>query len=134
MLQSVMSVVKQTKSILLIDDEPSIRELVRVCLHDLAGWQVTTAPNAQTGLQCLEKECPDVILLDVLMPGMDAVTFIHKLRENSTTQAIPVILLTVRARWFSSAKLEELGVREAISKPFNPLTLSTEIAQTLGWS
>ncbi|MBW4522695.1 MAG: response regulator [Scytolyngbya sp. HA4215-MV1] len=129
-----MSVINQTKSILLIDDEPSIRELVRVCLQDLAGWRVITAPNAQVGLQCLEEECPDVILLDVLMPGMDAVTFINKLREKTLTQSVPVILLTVRARWFTSAKLEQLGVSDAIAKPFNPLTLATQIAQTLGWS
>ncbi|BAZ52108.1 response regulator receiver domain protein [Nostoc sp. NIES-4103] len=122
-----------TKKILLIDDEPTIRELVQACLNDLAGWNVMTVASAQAGLKQLAQERPDAILLDVLMPGMDAITFLHRLQEKPATQEIPVIFLSVRAACFTPQKLQQLGVVEAIAKPFNPLTLASAIARVLGW-
>ncbi|MDZ8187711.1 MAG: response regulator [Nostoc sp. ChiSLP02] len=122
------------KTILLIDDEPTIRELVQACLSDLAGWRVVAVPSAQAGLKQLAIEPPDAILLDVLMPGMDSTTFLHRLQENPLTKAIPVILLSVKASWFTSQKLQQLGVVKAIAKPFNPVTLHSAIACILGWS
>lgn len=122
------------KTILLIDDEASVRELVQVCLSDLAGWSVTTVASAQEGLKQLLAQHPDAILLDVLMPGMDAITFVQRLHENPATASIPVILLTVRARWFTAQKLQQLGIVEAIAKPFNPITLPDTIADALRWN
>lgn len=122
-----------TKSLLLIDDEASLRELVQVCLNDLAGWEVVTVASAQEGLQRLALEHPDAILLDVLMPGMDAITFLHRLHESSAARSIPVIFLSVKAPWFTAEKLQQLGVVEAIAKPFNPVTLPQRIARALGW-
>lgn len=128
-----MNVAMATKLILLIDDEASVRELVEACLSDLAGWDVETVASAQEGLRWLDTKHPDVILLDILMPGMDAITFLHKLRELPSCRLLPVILLTVRARWFTSQNLQEMGVVEAIAKPFNPVTLPGTIANVLGW-
>jgi CheY-like chemotaxis protein len=122
-----------SKTILLIDDEASVRELVHVCLSDLAGWDVITVASAQEGLKQLAIQQPDAILLDVLMPGMDAITFLQRLHENPSTQSIPVILLSVRARWFTLGKLQQLGITDAIAKPFNPITLPETIAQALRW-
>jgi CheY-like chemotaxis protein len=122
-----------TKSILLIDDEETVRELVSVCLSDLAGWDIITVASAQEGLNQLAIQCPDAILLDILMPGMDTITFLERLHENPVTQSIPVILLTVRARWFTPQKLQHLGVIQAIAKPFNPVNLPYTIAQALQW-
>lgn len=122
------------KTILLIDDEASVRELVQVCLSDLAGWDVVAVASAQKGLNQLTTQRPDAILLDVLMPGMDALTFVQRLHANPATQSIPVILLTVRARWFTPPKLQQLGIVEAIAKPFNPVTLPGTIAQALRWN
>lgn len=122
------------KLILLIDDEASVRELVHACLSDLAGWEVMMATSAQEGLKQLEIQRPDAILLDVLMPGMDAVTFLNRLHQSTIGNSIPVILLTVRASWFTPQKLQQLGVVKAIAKPFNPVTLPGMIAHALGWS
>lgn len=121
------------KTILLIDDETSVRELVHTCLSDLAGWNVITAASAQEGLKQLAIEHLDAILLDVLMPGMNAFIFLQRLRDNPTTTLIPVILLTVKARWFTPQKLQQLGVVEAIAKPFNPVTLPDVISHALQW-
>lgn len=122
------------KTILFIDDEPTIRELVKICLNDLVGWNVVTAGSAQAALKHLEIERPDAILLDVVMPGMDVTTFLYKFHEKYSTQLIPVILLSVIADWFTSQQLQQLGVVEAIAKPFNPLTLPEQITRALGWS
>jgi CheY-like chemotaxis protein len=122
------------KTILMIDDEVSVRELVQTCLSDLAGWDVMTAASAQEGLKKLDGELPDAILLDVLMPGMDIGTFLQRLHESPSVGSIPVILLTVRARWFTPQKLQQMGVTEAIAKPFNPVALPEAIAHALGWS
>jgi CheY-like chemotaxis protein len=122
------------KTILLIDDEPTIRELVQICLNDLVGWNVVTANSAQAGLKQLEILRPDLILLDVLMPGMDVTSFLHRLHENHLLKTIPVILLSVIADCFTSQQLQHLGVVWAISKPFNPLTLPEQITYALGWS
>ncbi|WAL60021.1 response regulator [Thermocoleostomius sinensis] len=121
------------KTILLIDDEASVRELVHACLSDLAGWNVITVASAQEGLNQIAVAHPDAILLDVLMPGMDAITFVQRLHQNPLTQSIPVLLLTVRARWFTPGKLQQLGIVTAIAKPFNPVTLPDIIAGALRW-
>lgn len=122
------------KTILLVDDEPTIRELVQICLNDLVGWNVVTAASAQAALQQLEIESPDAILLDVVMPGMDVNTFLYKFHQKHSTKLIPVILLSVMADWFTSQQLQQLGVVEAIAKPFNPLTLPDQITRALGWN
>ncbi|GAB4375656.1 MAG: response regulator [Elainellaceae cyanobacterium] len=122
-----------TKTILLIDDEVSVRELVYICLKDLAGWDVVTVASAQEGLKQLAVQHLDAILLDVLMPGMDAITFLHRLHESPVGQSIPVILLSVRASWFTPSELQQLGVVKAIAKPFNPVILPNLIASALGW-
>lgn len=121
------------KTILLIDDEASVRELVYTCLSDLAGWSVIAVPSAQEGLRQLTVRQPDAILLDVLMPGMNSTVFLQRLRDNPKTASIPVILLTVEARWFSLQKLQELGIVKAIAKPFNPVTLADTISCALRW-
>jgi CheY-like chemotaxis protein len=122
------------KTILLIDDEPTIRELVQICLNDLVGWNVITANSAQSGLKQLETVRPDVILLDVVMPGMDVNSFLHRLHEQSAWKNIPVILLSVMADFFTLQQLQQLGVVDAIAKPFNPLVLPEQITQALGWT
>ncbi len=128
-----MNGIKPHKLILLIDDEASIQELVQACLSDLAGWTVITVSSAQEGLKRLASERPDAILLDVMMPGMNGITFIHNLYENPAARSIPIILLTVQARYFTPKQLQQLGVIDAIAKPFNPVTLPETIAHALGW-
>lgn len=122
------------KVVLLVDDEPYIREVVQACLRDLYGWSVMAVPSAQEALKHLTVEQPDVILLDVLMPGMDGITFIHRLNKTSIKRTVPIILLSAKARWFTPQQLAQLGVVEAIPKPFNPVTLPQDIIRILGWN
>lgn len=128
-----MNGIQPSNLILLIDDETSIQELVQASLSDLAGWTVITVSSAQEGLKRLTSERPDAILLDMLMPGMNGTTFVHSLDKNPVAKTIPIILLTVQARYFTAKQLQQLGVTGAIAKPFNPVTLPQIMAQALGW-
>jgi CheY-like chemotaxis protein len=121
------------KRILVVDNEQYIQEVTQICLQTVAGWQVSTASSGQEGLTKAAAEQPDAILLDVMMPDMDGLTTFQKLQENPATQQIPVILLTAKVQMSDRRRYEELGVRGAIAKPFNPLQLAGQVADALGW-
>jgi CheY-like chemotaxis protein len=123
-----------TKRILIIDNEQYIQEVTQICLRTVAGWQVITAGSGQEGLTKAEAESPDAILLDVMMPEMDGLTTFQKLQENLTTRQIPVVLLTAKVQASDYQRYQELGIKGAIAKPFNPLQLAAQVAETLGWS
>jgi CheY-like chemotaxis protein len=121
------------KRILVVDNKPTIQEVAKICLDTVAGWEVFVAGSGMEGLAKAESEQPDAILLDVMMPDMDGLTTFQKLQANPTTQGIPVILLTANVQPSDYLRYQELGLRAAIAKPFNPLGLAGEIAQILDW-
>lgn len=122
------------KRVLVVDDEERIREVVRSCLEDLGGWEALTAQSGVEGLAQAQTEPLDAILLDISMPDMDGFAFLQKLQENSQTQDIPTILLTAKVLSSDWAQFTQMGVAGVIAKPFNPVTICTQIAQILGWS
>ena len=120
--------------ILIIDDEDDIREVAALSLETIAGWQVITANSGAQGLARAIEHQPDAILLDVMMPVMDGPTTFRELRKNPLTARIPVLLLTAKVQSSDQRRFADLGVQAILFKPFDPLTLSTQIAETLGWS
>jgi CheY-like chemotaxis protein len=120
--------------ILIIDDEEDIREVAALSLETVAGWQVITANSGAQGLARAIEHQPDAILLDVMMPGMDGPSTFRELRKNPLTARIPVLLLTAKVQSSDQRRFADLGVEAILSKPFDPLTLHTQIAETLGWS
>ena len=122
-----------TRRLLVVDDEERIREIVQVCLEDLAGWEVIVAGSAQNGLDRAKTESLDAILLDVSMPGMDGFTLAQQLQTQSETCSIPVILLTAKPLSTDTTKLAEMGIAGVIAKPFDVLTFPDQIADLLGW-
>jgi CheY-like chemotaxis protein len=130
---NALEVAMTTKLVLLVDNEANVREIVQACLQDLGGWDVQLAASAQEGLDTAVAVQPDAIVLDISMLEIDGLTFLQKLRANPVTQLIPVVLLTAKARWFTPHQLQSFGVAGAIAKPFNPISLSNEIANALGW-
>ncbi|WP_103668703.1 response regulator [Pseudanabaena sp. BC1403] len=122
-----------TKSILLIDDEPNIAEVIAVCLESFKGWKVQKANSGKAGLSLLETLKPDAILLDVMMPTMDGITVYQNLQKNPLTQNIPVIFLTAKVQVSDRERFAQLGVVGTIAKPFEPLKISDQIAEMLGW-
>jgi len=120
--------------ILIIDDEDDIREVAALSLETVAGWEVTTASSGALGLQRAIDYQPDAILLDVMMPGMDGPSTFRELRKNPATAHIPVLLLTAKVQSTDQRRFADLGVNAVLFKPFDPLTLSTQIAGVLGWN
>lgn len=123
-----------TKRILVVDDEPHIQEVAQICLEMLAGWTVITASSGTEAIQKAEQEQPDAILLDVMMPDMDGLTTFRHLQANPATQLIPVLMLSAKAQSSDSDQYQDVGIKAAIAKPFDPLMLATQIAHVLGWS
>jgi CheY-like chemotaxis protein len=125
-----------SKQILVIDDEDLIQEVLQACLEDLAGWQVWRASSGEAGLALLQDapHLPDVILLDVSMPGMDGVETYQRLAAQPTTQNIPVIFLTAKVQPADRERFAQLGILGVISKPFEPMGLVEQIVSLLGWS
>lgn len=121
------------KRILVVDNEPSIQEVAQICLETVAGWEVSIAGSGLEGLATAEREQPDAILLDVMMPDMDGLDTFSRLQANPITKAIPVILLTAKVQTTDRQNYRKLGIRSTIAKPFSPLELAQQIATTLGW-
>ena len=121
------------KRILVIDDEDNVREVTIMSLEIMGGWETLAASSGIEGIQIAEREQPDAILLDVMMPGMDGPTTFRTLQDNEKTRDIPVILLTAKVQSADRARFSSLGVAGVISKPFDPASLPGNVTDMLGW-
>jgi CheY-like chemotaxis protein len=118
--------------VLIIDDEADIRRVVRLSLARIGGMDVADAGSGLEGVRQAESEQPDAILLDVLMPGMDGPTTLAALRSNPATAGIPVLFLTAKAMASELDRLKGLGAKAVLIKPFDPVTLPTQVKGALG--
>jgi CheY-like chemotaxis protein len=121
------------KRLLIIDDEEAIRTVVKFGISLTAGWEVLSASNGRMGIETAERELPDAILLDVMMPEMDGIATFKALQANPITAKIPAIFLTAKAQTAERRQFSDLGVSGTISKPFNSLDLPDRIAKILNW-
>ena len=109
--------------VLVIDDEAPIRLLCRVNL-EAEGMSVLEAPDGPSGLEQARTESPDVILLDVMMPGLDGWRVAEELLDDPSTEDIPIVFLTARAELRDRARGIDLGGVDYVTKPFNPVELA----------
>ena len=109
--------------VLVIDDEAPIRLLCRVNL-EAEGMEVLEAADGPAGLDRARAERPDVVLLDVMMPGLDGWQVAEELIDGETTSAIPIVFLTARAEARDRARGLDLGGIDYVTKPFNPVELA----------
>jgi DNA-binding response OmpR family regulator len=116
--------------VLVVDDEAPIRLLCRVNL-EAEGMEVIEAPDGESGLAAARAAKPDVILLDVMMPGMDGWQVAEQLVEGEETNQIPLVFLTARAELRDRARGLELGGIDYITKPFNPVELASVVENLL---
>ncbi len=121
------------KHILVIDDEPDIRDVICLSLEEFGHWQTTAAASGQEGLALAPRLAWDAILLDVSMPDLDGITVIERLQADPATAHIPVILLTARVLPSDQARFAQLGLAGVIAKPFDPLQVWQQVATLLGW-
>jgi DNA-binding response OmpR family regulator len=109
--------------VLVIDDEAPIRLLCRVNL-EAEGMDVLEAADGPSGLEKARSETPDVILLDVMMPGLDGWRVAEELLDDERTEQIPIVFLTARAELRDRARGIDLGGVDYVTKPFNPVELA----------
>ena len=116
--------------VLVIDDEAPIRLLCRVNL-EAEKMDVVEAADGEQGLELARAENPDIVLLDVMMPGMDGWQVAERLFEDQQTSQIPLVFLTARAELRDRARGLELGGVDYITKPFNPVELASVVENLL---
>jgi len=117
-------------SILVIEDEPDILELVR---YNLAkeGYGVVGAETGEDGLAEARAQVPDLILLDLMLPGVDGFEVCGALRADPRTSAVPVVILTARGEESDIVRGLELGADDYIVKPFSPRVLAARVGAVL---
>ncbi len=114
------------KSVLVIDDNQDIRENTAEIL-ELAGYKTFTAENGKKGVETAQREKPDVIVCDIMMPELDGYGVLHLLRKNSETQHIPFVFLTAKTERSDFRKGMEMGADDYITKPFEDIELLNAI-------
>jgi len=120
-----------TKHILVVDDEDDIREVAALSLQAVGGWRVSSARSGDSGITLALAEQPDAILLDVMMPDVDGPMTVARLQADPRTRDIPVILLTAKVQGADRRRFAALGVAGTLTKPFDPMTLTDQIAAIL---
>ncbi|MFA6450747.1 MAG: response regulator [bacterium] len=119
------------KKILLIDDEHDIRIVAGLSLRRVGKFEVATAENGEEGLVKIKADPPDLVLLDMMMPGMDGLTVFDRILADPLTKNIPVIFLTARVQATEKEKYIARGARGVIEKPFNPMLISQQVLDLL---
>jgi excisionase family DNA binding protein len=114
--------------VLIVDDDERLRQYVRANL-ELEGYAVREAASAEAGLEALEEQAPDLILLDVMMPKVDGWEMLRRVRERHGLDAIPVIMFSGKVD--SPEEAEERGAQGFIGKPFDPQQLIESTKQLL---
>ena len=118
------------KTVLVVDDEQDILDLVRFRLeHD--GYRVITASDREAGLSLARSELPDLCVLDVMMPKLSGLEVLTRLRDDPSTAAIRVILLTARGEDADVDRGFELGAHDYVTKPFSPKELRRRVEAQL---
>jgi two-component system, OmpR family, response regulator len=115
--------------ILYVEDEPDIQEVARMALEMVGGFTVTICSSGEEALATAPEFDPDLLLLDVMMPGMDGPTTLVELHKISALAAKPAIFMTAKVQPHEVAEYKELGAIDVIPKPFDPMTLSASIQE-----
>jgi CheY-like chemotaxis protein len=115
------------KRILYVEDEPDIQAVAKMALELVGGFTVKVCSSGDQALREAVDFSPQMILLDVMMPGMDGPTTLKALRELPTLTDVPVAFMTAKVQPNEVAHFIELGARDVIPKPFDPMTLAQQV-------
>ena len=121
----------ESKKILIVEDDDNIRLITKTSLEGLTSWRVIEANSGQVALSLAGADLPDLILLDVMMPGMDGPETFSRLQENVDTAAIPVIFMTAKVQTQELEMYIKLGAAGVITKPIDPMLLPEQITSIL---
>lgn len=119
-----------TQSVLIVDDEPMARTLLRLMLVR-AGFNVSEAEDGFDALEKVKKNRPDIILLDVMMPGMDGFSVCQTLRDEQETASLPIIMLSAKTDLDSINQGLRVGATKYLTKPISPEDLTKHVRDAL---
>lgn len=117
--------------VLVVDDEPHILKLVSFTLEK-NGHSVTTASDAMTGINMAREECPDLILMDVMMPVMNGLEALEVLKSDEQTKSVPVAMLSAKSQQYEQEEGIARGAVRYLCKPFTPKELASAVSNLLG--
>jgi CheY-like chemotaxis protein len=115
--------------VLLVDDDQNIRFVAQVSLEGLTKWHIVLAESGEEALRKATADKPDVIVLDMMMPGMDGPTTFAKLREQPGLASVPIIFMTAKVQTQEVQSYLDLGAAGVITKPFDPMKLPEDICR-----
>lgn len=118
---------RELSRILHVEDEPDIQAVAKLALEAVGGFTVRICSGGHEALEAVGEFKPDLILLDVMMPGMDGPSTLRKLRELPETAKTPVVFMTAKTQAREVDDLLAMGAQSVIPKPFNPMTLAAEL-------
>lgn len=116
------------RRILCVDDNADVLEIVKLALEVVGGYDLAVCASGEQGLRKAAIWSPDLILLDVMMPGMDGLSTLKELQDNPYLREIPVLFMTASVSVDEQEEYWRLGAAGIIGKPFNPLTLAKDVA------
>jgi two-component system alkaline phosphatase synthesis response regulator PhoP len=119
------------KKIMVVDDEPYIARVIKFKLEQ-EGYTVISANDGQSGLQKIKEEKPDMVLLDVMMPGLSGYEVCQKIREDAELAGIPVVILTAKGQERDREQGLTMGASDYITKPFSPNRLLELVKSMIG--
>jgi two-component system OmpR family response regulator len=119
------------QKVMIVDDDEDILLVAALSASRIGNWQVVTAGTGMEALALAQRERPDLILLDAMMPVLDGPATIARLREDPATAAIPVIFLTARVQPQEIQSYLEIGALGVIRKPFDAMALPLEVERIL---
>jgi CheY-like chemotaxis protein len=120
------------QKILLVEDEPDIRAVAEIALESVGGFSVRLCADGAAALAALPEFAPDLVMLDVMMPGMDGPATLAALRKLPAGAAVPVIFMTAKVQQAEIDGYRKLGAAGVIAKPFDPMTLAERVREI--WS
>jgi two-component system, OmpR family, response regulator len=118
--------------ILFVEDDPDIQVVATMALESLGGFRVLACSSGAEALSHFGEFAPDLVLLDVMMPGMDGPATLAALRRLPGGEATPVVFMTARVQAHEVALYRQMGAAEVIAKPFDPMALSANVREI--WS
>lgn len=119
-----------TKTVLVVDDDRSLRALCRASLEE-AGFRVLEAADGEQALASVHDEQPDLILLDIMMPGISGWEVTSALLADRATDRIPIVFMSARTEVADRIRAFDLGAQDYVTKPFDPRGLADTVAKTL---
>jgi CheY-like chemotaxis protein len=120
-----------TKLVLIVEDEPDNREIIRTVVEDIMGHEAALAADGESALTATGERVPDLILMDLMMPVLNGFETIHALKSQPATAGIPVIAISALSRARDQEQAFQAGADDYISKPFDLDLLAAKIAQQL---